>query len=69
MTPKWTKAKENNEDRIVDFKDIFRIKPEWRHRIIKSGYGAQDNASMGVLFDMDRNTHGYRTVLDKNETL
>lgn len=50
--------------RHAALKEIFRLKKEYRHRMIKKGYSLGHPQSMGVLHDLDKKYHGYKSVYD-----
>ena len=55
---------------------LLRLKPEYRSKMIKSGYGQdpQNQMSMGMILDLNRAFVGYQSPLNeeweriKNET-
>ena len=40
-------------------KDLWKLKPEYEHRMIRAGYGRDSNKSFGKYFDIERAFHGF----------
>ena len=46
-------------------KDVFKLKPEFEHRMIKKGYKDAATKSMGKYFDIERSVNGVPGPLTK----
>lgn len=54
----------HSDNRHASLKEIFKLKAEFRDRMIKKGYSQGHPESMGVLQDLDKKYHGYKSVYD-----
>lgn len=43
----------------VNHKNMYKLKKEFEHRMIRKGYKNAKNKSMGKYFDIERSFHGY----------
>lgn len=56
----WNRSKHRNENSDHSFmKDVFRIRPEFRERMIRKGYQDAATKSMGKYFDIERAHQGW----------
>ena len=56
----WNRSKYRSELSDHSFmKDIYRLKPEFRHRMITKGYQDSATKSMGKYFDIERAFQGW----------
>lgn len=62
----WNRLFAKEQVDYIYKKDLWKLKPEHEHRMIRAGYGKDvDNKSLGKYFDIERAFHGYPGPLTK----
>jgi hypothetical protein len=50
----WNRIPHKEQVDYVFYKQLYKLKPEWEHRMIKAGYKNSENKSFGKYFDIER---------------
>ena len=55
----WNRMKVQTAVQVVVHRHLYKLKPEFEHRMIRKGYRDAKDKSLGKYMDIERSFHGY----------